>query len=150
MCVLSCIWHLETPWTVAHQDSLSVEFSRQELWSGFPVPTPGESSWPRNRTWVFCISCIGRQIFYHCATWEEYTQHVSSFLLLTLTCKFYCWLIISIEKNCCGFEWLCKSLQICIWKFCNFYNSVFPNINVKLPMTIYLYIITPETKNILS
>ena len=25
------------------------------------------SSWPRDRTWV---SCIGRQILYHCATWE--------------------------------------------------------------------------------
>ena len=24
------------------------------------------SSWPRNRTWVSCTSCIGRQILYHC------------------------------------------------------------------------------------
>ena len=52
-----------------------------------------------NRTWVFCISCISRQILYHCATWEGYTQHVSSFLLLILTCKFYSWLTIFIGKK---------------------------------------------------
>ena len=30
-----------TPWTVAHQAPLSMEFSRQEYWSGLPFPTPG-------------------------------------------------------------------------------------------------------------
>ena len=31
-----------TPWTVAHQASLSTEFSRQEYWSGWPFPSPGD------------------------------------------------------------------------------------------------------------
>ena len=31
-----------TPWTVAHQASLSVGFPRQEYWSGLPVPSPGD------------------------------------------------------------------------------------------------------------
>ena len=31
-----------TPWTVARQASLSVEFSKQEYWSGLPFPTPGD------------------------------------------------------------------------------------------------------------
>ena len=30
-----------TPWTVAHQAPLSMEFSRQEYWSGLPFPSPG-------------------------------------------------------------------------------------------------------------
>ena len=30
-----------TPWTAAHQASLSLEFSRHEYWSGLPFPTPG-------------------------------------------------------------------------------------------------------------
>ena len=30
------------PWTVAHQASLSVGFSRQEYWSGLPCPPPGD------------------------------------------------------------------------------------------------------------
>ena len=29
-----------TPWTVALQASLSMEFSRQEYWSGWPFPSP--------------------------------------------------------------------------------------------------------------
>ena len=31
-----------TPWTVAHQDPLSMGFSRQEYWSGLPFPSRGE------------------------------------------------------------------------------------------------------------
>ena len=31
-----------TPWTVAHQAPLSIEFLRQEYWSGLPFPIPGE------------------------------------------------------------------------------------------------------------
>ena len=30
-----------TPWTVAHQASLSMGLSRQEYWSGLPFPSPG-------------------------------------------------------------------------------------------------------------
>ena len=29
-----------TPWTVVRQAPLSMEFSRQEHWSGFPFPSP--------------------------------------------------------------------------------------------------------------
>ena len=31
-----------TPWTVAHQASLSIGFSRQEYWSGLPFPPPSD------------------------------------------------------------------------------------------------------------
>ena len=31
-----------TPWTVAHQMPLSIEFFRQEYWSGLPCPPPGD------------------------------------------------------------------------------------------------------------
>ena len=33
---------LGTPWTVACQAPLSMEFSRQEYWSGLPFPSPGD------------------------------------------------------------------------------------------------------------
>ena len=35
---LSCILLFETPWTIAHQTPLSMEFSRQEYWSRLPSP----------------------------------------------------------------------------------------------------------------
>ena len=54
-----------TAWTVAHQAPLSVEFSRQEYWSGWPFPSPGyllnlgiESASP-----AFHISCIVGRFF---------------------------------------------------------------------------------------
>ena len=31
-----------TLWTVAYQAPLSMEFSRQEYWSGLPFPSPGD------------------------------------------------------------------------------------------------------------
>ena len=31
-----------TSWTTAHQALLSMEFSRQEYWSGLPFPSPGD------------------------------------------------------------------------------------------------------------
>ena len=42
-----CCWvipnlYFKPPWTVAHQTPLSLEFSRQEYWSGLPFPSPGE------------------------------------------------------------------------------------------------------------
>ena len=39
--LLSCAHLFAAPWTVAHQDPLSMEFSRQEYSSGLPFPTPG-------------------------------------------------------------------------------------------------------------
>ena len=39
---LSHVWFFVTPWTVACQAPLSLEFSRQEYWSGQPFPFPGD------------------------------------------------------------------------------------------------------------
>ena len=40
-----------TPRTVAHQTSLSLEFSRQEYWSGLPFPSPEELPNPGIEPW---------------------------------------------------------------------------------------------------
>ena len=39
---LSQVQFYVTPWTVAHQAPLSMEFSRQEYWSGLPFPSLGD------------------------------------------------------------------------------------------------------------
>ena len=36
----SRVWLLATPWTAAHQAPPSIGFSRQEYWSGVPLPSP--------------------------------------------------------------------------------------------------------------
>ena len=40
--LLSHVRSFATPWTVAHQAPPSMEFSRQEYWSGLPFPSPGD------------------------------------------------------------------------------------------------------------
>ena len=62
VCVLSCIQLFATLWTVAHQPPLSMEFSRQEYWSGLPFPLTGESSQPRDQNCFSWVSGISRQI----------------------------------------------------------------------------------------
>ena len=57
-CLFGAMWGLVTrlcltlpnPWTVARQAPLSTGFSRQENWSGWPFPSPGGSSQPRDQT----------------------------------------------------------------------------------------------------
>ena len=39
---LSCVQLFVTLWTVACQAHLSMEFFRQEYWSGLPFPPPGD------------------------------------------------------------------------------------------------------------
>ena len=38
--LLSRVWLFVTPWTAAFQAPLSMGFSRQEYWSGVPLPSP--------------------------------------------------------------------------------------------------------------
>ena len=47
-------------------------FSWQEYWSGLTFSSPGDLSWPRDRTCFSCVSCLGRQILHHYATWEDF------------------------------------------------------------------------------
>jgi len=40
--LLSCVRLFATLWTVAYQAPPSMGFSRQEYWSGLPLPSPGK------------------------------------------------------------------------------------------------------------
>ena len=48
------------PWIIAHKAPLSIEFPRQEYWSGLSFSSPEESSWPSDGT---CVSCIAGRFF---------------------------------------------------------------------------------------
>ena len=66
MCALSHIQFFAIPWTVACQAPLSVEFSRQEYWSGLPCSPPGDLLNPH----FLCLLHWQGAVLYHCATWE--------------------------------------------------------------------------------
>ena len=54
VCVCVCVSRVPlfmTPWIVAHQAPLSMEFSRQEYWSRLPFPSPGDLPNPGIEPW---------------------------------------------------------------------------------------------------
>ena len=58
-----------TLWTVACQAPLSMEFLRQEYWSGLPYPPPGV--FPVFHGWNLCLLPLQcRETVYQRATWE--------------------------------------------------------------------------------
>ena len=68
-CVLSRIWLLVTPWTVALQPPLSMEFSRQEYWSGLPFPPPRDLPDPGNEPVSFTSPALAGRLFTTSTTW---------------------------------------------------------------------------------
>ena len=60
---LSHVQLFETPWTIACQAPLSMEFLTRILeWA---ASSSRGSSQPRDRIHISCVSCIGRRILYH-------------------------------------------------------------------------------------
>ena len=72
--LLSHVLLFVIPWTVAHEAPLS----RQESWSGLPCPPPGDLPEPGIKTVISCVSCLGRQILYHWATWKAQRLNINS------------------------------------------------------------------------
>ena len=52
------VWLFAIPGTVALQAPLSIEFSRQEYWSGLPCPFPGKSCRSRDQAQVSHIAGV--------------------------------------------------------------------------------------------
>ena len=66
-------------WTVAYQASLSVEFSKQEYWSGVPFPTPGDLPDPGIKPTSFASPALAGRFFTTSATWKAHQQYLLSF-----------------------------------------------------------------------
>ena len=63
------------PWTVANQAPLSMEFFQARMLEWVVIYSSRGSSQPRDQT---CVSCIGRQILFHCTTWEALSYSYQS------------------------------------------------------------------------
>ena len=62
--VLSRVWLSATSRTVAGRAPLHGIFQARIL-EWVAISFSGWSSWPRDRTCIFCVSCTGRQVLYH-------------------------------------------------------------------------------------
>ena len=84
---LSHVWLLATPWTAAYQAPLSMGFSRQEYWSGVPLPSLGNL----HRAPVLAYVCI---LFLVCLILIFYSY------FLWLWCLFFLYLYLFLSVLC--------------------------------------------------
>ena len=61
--MLSRVQLFATSWTVARQVPLSMEFSRQEYWSGLPFPPPGGLPDPGNKPTFLASPALAGRFF---------------------------------------------------------------------------------------
>ena len=67
---LSCVWLLATPWTAAHQAPPSMGYSRQEYWSGVPLPSPLHSLvYQNSHIWVLLIVSLSQKLCSTVTAW---------------------------------------------------------------------------------
>ena len=59
-----------TPWTIAHQASLSMGFSRQGYWNGLPSPPPGGLLNPEIKPMSLRSPELAGRFFITSTTWE--------------------------------------------------------------------------------
>ena len=64
-----------TSWTLAHKAHLSMGFSRQEYWNGFPYLPPRDLPNCQIEPVSACISCLTSEFFTHWAAWETLHHH---------------------------------------------------------------------------
>ena len=65
-----------TPLTVTHQAPLSIEFSRQEYWSGLPFPSPGDLPDSGIESAPFASPAVAGGFFTTGTTWEAQEAHM--------------------------------------------------------------------------
>ena len=69
-----CVGLFVTPWTVACQGPLSLEFFRQEYWSWLPYPPPGDLSHPGIELVSLVSPALAGRFFTTGSTWEALSQ----------------------------------------------------------------------------
>ena len=68
---LSHVWLCATPWTAAHQAPPSMGFSRQEYWSGVPLPSPLAWYLPRSKS-IFQVTAAAHCLYGALCLWLSF------------------------------------------------------------------------------
>ena len=92
--VLSRVRLFATPWTVASQAPLSLEFFRQEYWSGLPFLSPGDLPDPGIKPVSLMSSALAVGFFTISATFSGKQIHASKRVLDVSPICCFCRLII--------------------------------------------------------
>ena len=84
-----------TPWTIAHQASLSMEFSRQEYWSGMPFPSPEELPNPVIEPWSLALQAGSLPFELQGSPNNDIIHHYNT--IQSITALFLCSLVIYLS-----------------------------------------------------
>ena len=84
---LSRVWLFVMPWTVAHQSLLSMEFSRQEYWSGLPFPTWGDLADSGIEPMSLASPQLAGRFFTTVCPWHHKELDMTEWLLLLELCR---------------------------------------------------------------
>ena len=117
--LFSHAWLSVIPWTIARQTPLSMEFSRQEYWSGLPFHSPGDLSDSGIKLVALASPSLAGRFFTTIVIWEAYINllhilfvlfifvHYSTSIIILLYCVFYFihlifkhWSIVDLQ--CCA------------------------------------------------
>ena len=102
-----------TLWTVAHQAPLSMQFSRQEYWSGVPCPPPGVLLNSGKELTFLTSPTLAGGFFTTSTTWKAHIPYVSIFskVFILNACRIFFYML---KKWRCG-VWehpLCRLLAL--------------------------------------
>ena len=122
-------WLSVIPRTIAHQTPLSMEFSRQEYWSGLPFHSPGDLPDSGIKLVSLASPSLAGRFFTTIVIWEAHINllhilfvlfifvHYSTSIIILLYYVFYFihlifkhWSIVDLQccaNFCCRAKWLC-------------------------------------------
>ena len=90
LCVLSCVRLFVAPWIVALQAHLSMEFSRQQYWSGLPFPPPEDLPNPGIEPVSLASPALADKFFTTSTTWEsQYSERLQFDWIIPHLCKLW-------------------------------------------------------------
>ena len=108
--VLSCVW-LRNSMDYSPPGSSVHGILQVRILEWVAISYSKESSQPRNWTLISCVSLIGRQILYHCTTWE--TLYIYIYMLyIYICCAVLSHSVVSDSLRPHGLEWVAMPSSI--------------------------------------
>ena len=116
--LLSRVWLFKTPWSVAYQAPPSMGFSRQEYWSGMPLPSPYQTieyiyfMLDFFHSIFFFVKFYPDSLFILNTVWYSNVQICHCLCILLL---WYIWVVSDLKLLKCWYEcsYTCLSDYIC-------------------------------------
>ena len=126
ICVLSHFSYVRlfvTLWTIAHQASQSMEFSRQDYWSGLPCPPSGDFLDLGIKLVPLGSSVLADGFFNTRVSWEALSIYTQEYIYIyTYTC-IYIYMNISIYRYTNIYEYISETLKLHVVFLCIKYQG---------------------------